>query len=114
MPAHIPPNQRPPYWTPSEHVKEDKNPLWPDILKYTLITAVIIIAAWLIFGVLGILFSDVSSWAINPIAHFKHLFRRARFIPINPEFIQLMLWAVFIGWALYRIKCAIYRRNNRD
>jgi hypothetical protein len=111
MPPHIPPPQRPPYWTPPEHTKEDKAPPWHDVLKYTAMIAAVIIAAWLIFSVLGIMFSNFGEWAINPIRHFKHLFRRASFIPINPEFIQLMCWAVFVGWAVYRFKNMFNRRQ---
>jgi hypothetical protein len=114
MAAHIPPNQRPPYWTPSEHVKEEKNPLWPDILKYTLITAVIIIAAWLVLNTLGIIFNDLGEWMMNPIQYFNNLFRRARFIPPNKEFGTLGAWTVFVCIVITCIKSAIYRRNNRD
>ena len=68
----------------------------------------------LVFFIFSVAIPDLGGSIRESIQHFQNLFRRADFIPINSEFIQLMLWAVFIGWALYMVKCAIYRRNNRD
>jgi len=73
-----------------------------------------IIAGCLILFLASVIIPDLSDAVIDSIRYFKRLFRRARFYPrLNGELVQLVAWATFIGWALYRIKCVMHRRNNR-
>lgn len=113
MPHHDYYNPGPP---PGRRKDDDEKPknLWdPKWINLPWIAFVLIFVLLIVF-LSSVAVPDVGNFVIDTIRYFQRLFHRARFIPINTEFVQLIIWAFFVGFVIYRIRCMNYNKNKKD